>query len=105
MRRPTPRFARPSGHVSLVLEGWGELVLPLFAGILRHPRESELAALLGDSDVARKYTRQALRIAAWPVLREFPRAWLRACLPGTELPAGRRRALEFLLGVSTYVRR
>ena len=93
----TYRFAQPSGHVTCTLEDGDRVRLPVFAGILRHLREDELAELLADPIVARKYTRRALEIAAWPIVREFPRAWLRRCLEGMELRPGRRRALLYML--------
>ncbi|MBI4618450.1 MAG: hypothetical protein HY720_32935 [Planctomycetes bacterium] len=96
----TYRFASPHGSVSCLLENGEEVLLPLFQGILRHPRAAELPALLAGHAVARKYTRLAIQFAAWPVLRRFPRRWLIQCLPGAILSSGRRRGLEFLLGIS-----
>ncbi|MBI4821503.1 MAG: hypothetical protein HY791_34905 [Deltaproteobacteria bacterium] len=93
----TYQFAQPSGHVACALESGESIVLPIFAGILRHATEEELRELLTRPVVARKYTRAALVDAAWPVLREFPRTWLLECLAGLDVPLGRRRALEFML--------
>lgn len=95
----TLRFAIPRGTVECRMESGETISLPLFQGILRHLTLGDLSELLHDPIVARKYTRRALEIAAWPVLREFPRCWLSACLRGLDLPAGRRRALEFMLRV------
>jgi hypothetical protein len=75
--------------------------LPVFAGILKHPRMDELPRLLMNADVAEKYTREALRVAPWPILREFPADWLRARLDSSKLRPERQRALAFLLGVES----
>jgi hypothetical protein len=77
----------------------GQVVqLPLFPGILQHVSPSELAGALSSPAAVRKYTCEALRTAAWPILREFPRDWLRSCIPLAGIRPGRREALEFLLG-------
>ena len=76
----------------------GECVqIPVMPGILKHPRPDQLRALLAKPDVAEKYTVQALRKAAWPILRQFPRPWLRRCLDRAELRPTRREAIAFLL--------
>lgn len=72
--------------------------MPVFGGILKHPSADEVAALLTDPVVLRKYTCAALRSAPWSALSRFPRRWLLACLPQAGLPEGRRRAVEFMLG-------
>ncbi len=95
----TYRFVEPSGTVACTT-GTGEpLELPVFAGILKHPSAEQLAALLLDPVVVRKYTLEALRVAPWSALRRFPRAWLLACLPDATLSEGRRQAVELMLGV------
>jgi len=66
-------------------------------GHSQHPAAEELPALLRRPEVARKYTREALRIASWHILSKFPRRWLLAMLPKTPLRSGRARALKFLL--------
>ena len=71
--------------------------IPLFPGILKHPAPGELAGLLRCPAAVRKYTCEALRSAAWPILREFPREWLKVCIPLARLRPGRRQAIEFLL--------
>lgn len=71
--------------------------VPVIPGILKHPHPDDLPALLATPRVAEKYTREALRKAAWPVLRQFPRTWLRQCLDKAALPPARRKALLFLL--------
>ncbi len=71
--------------------------IPVYPGILKHLMPAELRRLLKDADVARKYTVEALRIAPWPVLREFPGDWLRLCLPDARLSPRRAHALAFLL--------
>jgi len=90
-------FARSFGTVGFEAAPGQVFQIPLFPGIFKHAAPGELAGLLTDAPTVRKYTCEALRIAAWPILREFPRDWLRACMPLVELPPGRLRALEFLL--------
>lgn len=92
----TRRFVSSRGTVVCEVDG-EHLELPVFAGVLKHPTEDQLRALLADPDNARKYTSEALRKLPWKALREFPRAWLRRCLPRAAVPDGRRRALEFML--------
>ncbi len=75
-----------------------DVVLPVFPGILKHPKTTELEALLQDERVARKYTKLALQRAAWPILSHFPAAWLRECLESADVRPGREQALRFLLG-------
>ncbi len=94
----TYRFAKPFGSVDCLLPNDKYVRLPLFMGILKHPSAADLPLLLGDARSAKKYTTEALRVAAWQILREFPRDWLRECLPAASLSESRRRALEFLLG-------
>lgn len=93
----THRYARPAGFANVVIEDGQTVELPMFLGLIRHPTLEELAELLARPPIARRYTRQALRVAAWPVLRTFPRAWLVACLEGLDLPPARCRALRFML--------
>jgi hypothetical protein len=92
----TLNFVTPIGTVVLETDG-GQLSLPVVPGILKHPRKDQLAELLLDSDVARKYTREALRKAPSQVLSHFPAWWLRVCLEDADIPESRRRALVFLL--------
>ena len=94
----TYRFVEPSGTVTCVVApGEPPLEVPVFGGILKHPTTEQLAELLTDPVVVRKYTLEALRKAPWSALRRFPRGWLIACLRDARLPDGRRRALELLL--------
>ena len=80
----------------LVREG-EEIKIPLFPGILKHLSVQDLPKVTKSRSTLIKYTREALKSAPWPVLREFPRSWLLACLAEVEMREGRRRALEFLL--------
>ena len=91
------RFARPQGVTLCRLRSGGQLELPVFAGILKHPHPQELCGLLQDEDVARKYTRLALEKSAWAILKEFPGWWLVECLNEATLSEGRRGALHFKL--------
>jgi hypothetical protein len=93
------RFVEPCGVVGCTLETGAHLELPVISGILKHPAPEQLRVLLTEPAVARKYTLEALRKAPWNALRQFPRLWLLECLPHARVPAGRRRALEFMLEV------
>jgi hypothetical protein len=90
-------FASPIGTTSVALSG-STFQLPIYPGILKHPRPDDLCRLLQDPAVSRKYTIEALRVCAWPVLRTFPREWLLYHLPDAPVRPERRRALEYLLG-------
>ena len=94
----TVSFARCLGTVRFEAAPGDVYEIPLFPGIFKHAASGDLAELLSSPAAVRKYTQEALRTAAWPLLREFPRDWLRSCLPQAQLREGRRRALEFLLG-------
>ncbi|MCU0725792.1 MAG: hypothetical protein MUE73_08395 [Planctomycetes bacterium] len=96
MRR-TVRFVTPSGTAICRLPEGREILLPVVQGILKHLSAADLARLLEDPAVARKYTREALRVAPWSALREFPADWLRECLPKARVREARIRAIEFLL--------
>jgi len=96
MRR-TLRFAKSIGKTTCELSPGNEITVPVIPGILKHPRPEELPTLLSRPSVVRKYTMLALAKASWPVLRQFPRAWLRLCLENAHVKPSRRRALVFLL--------
>jgi hypothetical protein len=53
--------------------------------------------LLKNPNAALKYTREAIRIAPWQVLRKFPRQWLRTVMKETDIRPERARALDFML--------
>ena len=93
----TYAFAKSTGTARCVFADGRSVDLPVFAGILKHPEAGELPRLLSQPEVAAKYTREALRIAPWQMLREFPADWLKQHLGSATLRPGRRRALEFLL--------
>lgn len=93
----TYEFAQQMGTAICPLDGDRFVEIPVFPGILKHPRPSELCSLLTSQDVARKYTSEALRMAAWPILRAFPKWWLVQCLESATLSESRRRALLFML--------
>jgi len=97
----TMAFARSLGAVRFEAAPGMVFQIPLFPGIFKHSAPGELAALLSDAAAVRKYTLEALRTASWPLLKEFPRDWLKMCLPHARLLPGRRRALEFLLGLDS----
>lgn len=93
----TLRFAKPIGTATCEMSPGNEITVPIIPGILKHPRPEELPALLSKPSVVRKYTMLALRKASWPILKQFPRAWLRLCLENAHLTPSRRQALVFLL--------
>ena len=90
-------FVRKVGTATFHGLGGEEIEIPLFPGILKHLTVQELPKVAASPAALRKYTREALKSAPWPVLREFPRSWLLTCLQEVEIREGRRRALEFLL--------
>ena len=89
-------WVKSEGTVQVALEG-EQLEIPVIPGLLKHLTTTELRPLLHDPEVLRKYTLEALRLAPWQVLREFPRPWVRRCLPEAGLSPERRDAIEFLL--------
>lgn len=91
------RYAHASRTAVCALPGGRVVKVPVMPGILKHPAEDALDALLTQPAVLRKYTIEALRVATWFVLRDFPQAWLRECLDDARLRPSRRRAIEFLL--------
>jgi hypothetical protein len=101
----TYRFVEQYGTARCTTEAGQALEVPIFAGILKHPSADQLAKLLTDPIVVRKYSVEALRRAPWKALRRFPRAWLLTCLGRAEIPEARRKALEFMLGVRATARR
>jgi hypothetical protein len=92
----TYAFVTPRGVVQCEIDG-RTLDVPVFMGVLKHPDEDQLRALLSDPKNLRKYTVEALRKLPWSALRRFPRGWLHACLQESALPEGRRKAIEFML--------
>ena len=90
-------FAQHHGAVTCQLASGECVQVPVIPGILKHPRPDQLRALLVKPGVAEKYTKEALRKAAWPILRQFPPEWLRQCLDKAELKPSRREAIAFLL--------
>lgn len=90
-------FATSMGSVSTRLPDGRTVTLPVVHGIMKHPTPTALPTLLVNPDAARKYTVEALRHAAWPVLRLFPPEWLRECLDDARLQGPRRKAVLFLL--------
>jgi hypothetical protein len=93
----TSHFVQPRGMVVCQVPGAGEVTLPVVQSIFKHATPEALFELLKDPQVARKYTLEALRVAPWPVLKLFPREWLKTCLHDADLSEGRTRALEFML--------
>lgn len=73
------------------------MTLPVIPGILKHPSPEMLPDLLLRPEVAYRYTLEAIRVASWPVLKQFPRDVLRLCLDAANVRPGRQAALRFLL--------
>ena len=94
----TCHFAEPTGTIRCRLPSGAEITVPLMQGILKHPTQQAMPALLRNPAVVRKYTLEAIRTAPWSLLRAFPKAWLRQCIPEAQIRPGRRRALSFMLG-------
>ena len=93
----TYTFVKKVGTLRYELSTGQEIDIPLFPGILKHLSVGDLAKSLNTPAALLKYTREALKSAPWPVLKEFPRSWLISCMDRAEIREGRRRALEFLL--------
>ena len=93
----TYKFVRSMGTVTCALPTGEEIELPVVQGILKHPRVESLREMLKNPDVARKYTREALEVAPWSVLREFPRPWLNSMMEEADIRPGRAKALLFML--------
>ena len=91
------RYVEHASTVDVMLHDGTRLQIPLIIGILKHPTQDRLPTLLQRPEVLRKYTCEALRIAAWPVLRLFPRDWLLDNLPNAQVRPGREAAIRFLL--------
>jgi hypothetical protein len=93
----TYTFVKKVGSLRYELSTGQEIDIPLFPGILKHLSVGDLTKSLNTPPALLKYTREALKSAPWPVLKEFPRSWLISCMDRAEIREGRRRALEFLL--------
>ena len=94
----TSYFVKPDGFVKCMVGPHERVRLPVVQGILKHPDAAELRSLLCEvPGVAEKYTREALKCAAWPILREFPGSWLLKVLEVTDMKPSRRKALRYLL--------
>ena len=93
----TYRFVQSAATVTCALPSGRRITVPVIPGILKHPAPERLPTLLRNPNVVRKYTVAALRKAAWPILTQFPRGWLRECLEEARLKPSRHRALAFLL--------
>lgn len=93
----TYEFARPSGTAECQLPDGKVISLPVFFGLLKTLSHESLEESLKNPYVAKKYTQEALRIAAWQILRHFPREWLLACLDSAKVRSSRCAAIRFLL--------
>jgi len=93
----TYSFVNKVGTLKYELSTGQEIDIPLFPGILKHLSVRDLPKVLNSQAALLKYTREALKSAPWPVLREFPRSWLITCMEKVEIREGRKRALMFLL--------
>lgn len=91
------QYVTSSGYATCTLSRGRTLRVPVIVGIFKHLERQELKAALSDPDVVRKYTGEALRVANWFALRDFPPRWLRECMPRARLSRNRRAALNFML--------
>lgn len=97
----TFHYPQSIGTVRLKTQSGEEYLIPVFPGILKHPDAQSLINLLNNYSVIHKYTCEALKHAAWPLLKQFPVLWLETCLNDVTLPPGRHRAIKFLLSIKT----
>ena len=95
----TYTFVKSLGTVKHELPDGIMIEIPIFPGILKHPAVSSLPELLNTPAALRKYTIEAIKKAPWPVLKQFPRSWLTACLEEAEIRPGRLKALKYLLSI------
>ncbi|RKX76125.1 MAG: hypothetical protein DRP87_12780 [Spirochaetes bacterium] len=97
----TYHFVKSTASIKYTTPAGEKVEIPLFPGILKHLSVTELHDVLNTSTAIQKYTSEALKSAPWPVLKQFPKSWLKTCLDNTKLRSsirpGRLRALEFLL--------
>jgi hypothetical protein len=99
MKRPPYSYPKPIAFISITLEDGEVIYLPIFHGILKHLKQHEIVNFLHIPSVARKYTREALRVCPWHILRDFPEPWLRSCLEDSNIRESRRKAVEHLLNL------
>jgi hypothetical protein len=93
----TYHFVKPMQWVECRLPSGRTVTVPVVPGILKHPTPEQLPGILARPAAMEKYTLEALRKAAWPILEQFPRSWLRECLDRATMRPSRRKALTFLL--------
>lgn len=68
MKRTYP-FVKRVGTVKYAVSKVEEIEIPVFPGILKHLREHDLPKVAESPAALRKYTREVLKSALWPVLR------------------------------------
>lgn len=68
----TYNFEKSLGYVIIKNKTNDEIKIPIFQGILKHPRKEELPELLNNFNTVYKYTIEAIKYASWPLLRQFP---------------------------------
>ena len=90
-------FATKVGATKHALRDGSIIEIPIFPGILKHPSEDQLFRLLKNPEVLSKYTVEALRKAAWPILNQFPPSWLKEHMQKAQIRPGSLEALRFLL--------
>ena len=91
------RLVQGAPTVDVELAAGTLLSIPVVTGIPKHLTQDRLPVLLQKPEVLRKYTCEALRVAAWPVLRLFPRDWLLDNLPHARVRPSRAAAIRLLL--------
>ncbi|MDM8522818.1 hypothetical protein QUF80_05540 [Desulfococcaceae bacterium HSG8] len=99
MRKPY-RFVEVTEFAECELSDGSKVRLPVVMGIFKHATADMLRELLKKPAVAKKYTIESLRVAPWPVMREFPRSWLMLHLEEADLRPTRKAAILFMLNAS-----
>ena len=93
----TYRVVKSTQMVECRLPSGMIVTVPVVPGIPKHPLPDQLPEILARPAAMEKYTTEALRKAAWPILAQFPRSWLIECLDRAPMKPSRRKALAFLL--------
>ena len=100
MKKPY-HFVEVTDFVECELPDGSKVRLPVVMGIFKHADTEMLHDLLKKPAAAKKYTIESLRVAPWPVLREFPRSWLTEHLDQADIRPSRKAAVLFMLTPQT----
>lgn len=99
-----PNFVKITGFAECELPSGNKARLPVAPGIFKHATVEMLEELLQKPAVAKKYTMEALRVAPWPIMREFPHSWLRQHLDEADIRPSRKAAILFMLSANEGTR-